>query len=229
MHKSVASRLTCCNTSQTHLEMMLTGSLAPPLPGSLPSQPRRCVSQTACNLRRAVHLPQQFSQGTALWQSCMQQRTGGRRCRGTAGIAPQALFQNMFKSDEGGKTRKKYQQRVDQINALESKYEQMDDEQLKQQTQALRSRVAGGEALESVLPEAFAVGASCMDVYKAAVSVLTGLPCNALLSHAIGTWRMHGGRQGHAAIVMKVSSCLQHAREGVASFIVEQTCMCNVA
>lgn len=63
----------------------------------------------------------------------------------------------MFKSDEGGKTRKKYQQRVDRINGMESKYEQMDDEELKRQTEALRSRVAKGEALESVLPEAFAV------------------------------------------------------------------------
>jgi preprotein translocase subunit SecA len=46
---------------------------------------------------------------------------------------------------------------VDRINGLERKYEQMDDEELKQQTETLRSRVARGEALESVLPEAFAV------------------------------------------------------------------------
>jgi preprotein translocase subunit SecA len=87
----------------------------------------------------------------------MQHRTSDRGCRGRQADAPQALFQNMFKSDEGGKTRKKYQQRVDQINNLERKYEQMDDEELKQQTDVLRSRVANGESLESVLPEAFAV------------------------------------------------------------------------
>lgn len=89
----------------------------------------------------------------------MQPQPGGRRCRGAAAsIVPQAMFKNMFKTDEGAKTRKKYQQRVDQINSLEPKYEQMDDEVLKRQTQVLRDRVAGGEALESVLPEAFAVG-----------------------------------------------------------------------
>ena len=87
----------------------------------------------------------------------MQHRPGNRSSRGSNAIVPQALFQNMFKSDEGGKTRKKYQQRVDRINSMESKYEQMDDEQLKQQTEVLRSRVGKGEALESVLPEAFAV------------------------------------------------------------------------
>jgi preprotein translocase subunit SecA len=87
----------------------------------------------------------------------MQHQPGSRSSRGSKAIVPQALFQNMFKSDEGGKTRKKYQQRVDRINGMESKYEQMDDEQLKQQTEVLRSRVGKGEALESVLPEAFAV------------------------------------------------------------------------
>lgn len=88
----------------------------------------------------------------------MQPQSGGRRCRGAAAdIVPQAMFKNMFKTDEGAKTRKNYQQRVDQINLLEPKYEQMDNEELKRQTQVLRDRVAAGEALESVLPEAFAV------------------------------------------------------------------------
>ena len=67
------------------------------------------------------------------------------------------MFGNWFKSDEAGKTRKKYQERVDKINALEARYQVMSDEDLKSQTQALRERVQGGEALESVLPEAFAV------------------------------------------------------------------------
>ena len=154
----IHSQITCCNL-QLNTRMQI-GSFAPPAPGCLPRLQQTCAStacQTACHTRRAVPLSQQFNQCNAFRQSCMQQRSGRRTSRGSKATVPQALFQNMFKSDEGGKTRKKYQQRVDRINGMESKYEQMDDEELKRQTEALRSRVANGEALESVLPEAFAV------------------------------------------------------------------------
>jgi SecA DEAD-like domain len=154
----ICCQITCCNL-QLNTRMQI-GSFAPPTPGCLPRLQQTCAStacQTACHTRRAVPLSQQSNHCNAFRQSCMQQRSGRRSSRGSKAIVPQALFQNMFKSDEGGKTRKKYQQRVDRINGMESKYEQMDDEELKRQTEALRSRVAKGEALESVLPEAFAV------------------------------------------------------------------------
>ncbi len=45
---------------------------------------------------------------------------------------------------------------VDQINALEEKVKKLKDKEFAEKTRELRERVAGGEPLESVLPEAFA-------------------------------------------------------------------------
>ena len=52
---------------------------------------------------------------------------------------------------------KTYRKTVDQINALETQYEQLDDDQLRSKTQEFKGRVAAGEALDALLPEAFAV------------------------------------------------------------------------
>ena len=52
---------------------------------------------------------------------------------------------------------KTYRKTVDQINALETQYEQLNDDQLRGKTQAFKDRVAAGEALDALLPEAFAV------------------------------------------------------------------------
>jgi preprotein translocase subunit SecA len=45
---------------------------------------------------------------------------------------------------------------VDQINALEPEFEKLSDAQLIEKTNEMRERVAGGEALDAILPEAFA-------------------------------------------------------------------------
>jgi len=45
---------------------------------------------------------------------------------------------------------------VDQINSLEPKFKSMSDTELSQQTSKLRERVAKGETLDEILPEAFA-------------------------------------------------------------------------
>ena len=52
---------------------------------------------------------------------------------------------------------KTYRKTVDQINALETQYEQLDDDQLRSKTQEFKERVAAGETLDALLPEAFAV------------------------------------------------------------------------
>ncbi|NQU23845.1 MAG: preprotein translocase subunit SecA, partial [Candidatus Nealsonbacteria bacterium] len=52
---------------------------------------------------------------------------------------------------------KKLQPQVDAIGALESKYQEMTDEELKEQTPKFRKRLAAGETLEDLLIEAFAV------------------------------------------------------------------------
>ncbi len=52
---------------------------------------------------------------------------------------------------------KQYRKTVDRINALEPRFEKLSDEELRGKTDAFRQRVAGGEALDALLPEAFAV------------------------------------------------------------------------
>jgi preprotein translocase subunit SecA len=52
---------------------------------------------------------------------------------------------------------KQYQRSVERINALEPQTSSLSDEQLKAKTDEFRGRVAGGEALDQLLPEAFAV------------------------------------------------------------------------
>ncbi|MFZ2388944.1 MAG: preprotein translocase subunit SecA, partial [Polaromonas sp.] len=52
---------------------------------------------------------------------------------------------------------KTYRKTVDQINALETQYEKLDDAQLRAKTQEFKDRVAAGESLDAILPEAFAV------------------------------------------------------------------------
>jgi hypothetical protein len=65
----------------------------------------------------------------------------------------------LFKQDPSENTRKKYQERVDRVNALEPAMAALDDAGLRAKTAELRQRAsAGGESLDSLLPEAFAVG-----------------------------------------------------------------------
>ena len=52
---------------------------------------------------------------------------------------------------------KTYRKTVDQINALETQYEKLDDDQLRTKTQEFKDRVTAGETLGELLPEAFAV------------------------------------------------------------------------
>jgi preprotein translocase subunit SecA len=51
---------------------------------------------------------------------------------------------------------KKMQPLIGQINALEEEYQKLSEEQLKAQTDGFKERVAKGEALDAILPEAFA-------------------------------------------------------------------------
>ncbi|WP_025602198.1 preprotein translocase subunit SecA [Burkholderia sp. WSM2230] len=52
---------------------------------------------------------------------------------------------------------KQYQKTVTAINALEPQIEQLTDDQLRAKTDEFRQRVASGESLDKILPEAFAV------------------------------------------------------------------------
>ncbi|MEN9428427.1 MAG: preprotein translocase subunit SecA [Pseudomonadota bacterium] len=52
---------------------------------------------------------------------------------------------------------RQYSQKVRAINALEPKIQALNDEELRGKTEEFRQRVAGGESLDALLPEAFAV------------------------------------------------------------------------
>ncbi|GAB2489033.1 MAG: preprotein translocase subunit SecA [Comamonas sp.] len=52
---------------------------------------------------------------------------------------------------------KQYRKTVARINAMEPEYEKLSDEQLRQKTEEFKGRVANGESLDNLLPEAFAV------------------------------------------------------------------------
>ncbi|SEK98024.1 preprotein translocase subunit SecA [Roseateles sp. YR242] len=52
---------------------------------------------------------------------------------------------------------KTYRKVVQQINALESQYEGLSDEQLRGKTEEFKARIAAGETVDDLLPEAFAV------------------------------------------------------------------------
>ena len=52
---------------------------------------------------------------------------------------------------------KRVQPICDAVLALEDKYKELSDEELKAQTPALKERLASGESLDDILPDAFAV------------------------------------------------------------------------
>ncbi|MGE0496981.1 MAG: preprotein translocase subunit SecA [Ramlibacter sp.] len=52
---------------------------------------------------------------------------------------------------------KQYRKTVERINALEPQYEKLDDAGLRAKTEEFKARVAAGETLDAILPEAFAV------------------------------------------------------------------------
>jgi len=52
---------------------------------------------------------------------------------------------------------KTYRKSIERINALEAEFEKLDDERLRAKTREFIDRIAGGETLDTILPEAFAV------------------------------------------------------------------------
>ena len=52
---------------------------------------------------------------------------------------------------------KSYRNTVERITALEPQYEKLDDAQLRAKTEEFKQRISAGEALDAILPEAFAV------------------------------------------------------------------------
>tara|TARA_Y100001935_G_C17308960_1_gene514377 strand:- start:1697 stop:4258 length:2562 start_codon:yes stop_codon:yes gene_type:complete len=66
-------------------------------------------------------------------------------------------IKDLFVGDPAKKTTERYQERVNQINALENQIQQLSDTDLKNKTDEFKSAIANGKSLDSILPEAFAV------------------------------------------------------------------------
>ena len=72
-----------------------------------------------------------------------------------------ALFDKLFGSYQS-KELKKIEPIKDAVLALADKYKALSDDELKNQTNVLKARLAEGETLDDILPDAFAVFfASC--------------------------------------------------------------------
>ena len=94
------------------------------------------------------------------------------------------IFKKLFGTTNEGEI-KKLRPIVDSINALEPKYQAMTDEQLRETTNSLRRRAQGGESLDALLPETFAL------VREGAVRALGQRPFDVQL---IGGIVLHQGR-----------------------------------
>ncbi len=79
--------------------------------------------------------------------------------RDATAVRAVAFFGKLFKPDPSEATRKKYAERVERINALEPQLQALTDEQLRDKTEEFKRRAQGGESLDALLVEAFAVRA----------------------------------------------------------------------
>jgi len=68
-----------------------------------------------------------------------------------------SFLKNLFTKKENARTLQRYQDRVAEINALEEKMEALTDADFPKETEKLKERVANGESLDAILPEAFAL------------------------------------------------------------------------
>src|SRR4029434_11157751 len=91
----------------------------------------------------------------AAWLSPGLQRDRARPSSRTRTRMLPKLLTSIFGS-RNDRLLKQYRQVVQKVNALEPSFEALSDEQLRAKTDEFRQRVAGGETLEAILPEAFA-------------------------------------------------------------------------
>ena len=67
------------------------------------------------------------------------------------------MLEKLLRAGEGRALRR-LQGLADQVNALEEDFEKMSDAEMREETDRFRERVAGGESLDHLLPEAFEIG-----------------------------------------------------------------------
>ena len=77
-------------------------------------------------------------------------------CQGGLAFMASNILTKIFGS-RNDRLLKTYRKTIERINALEPQYEQLDDGQLVAKTEEFKSRVAAGETLDAILPEAFSL------------------------------------------------------------------------
>lgn len=155
-----------------------------PAPAALPHALSRTNSLGSGSLFASLSLdgsPSSSYSGQKLSGATPKEIKQSRKRQGGA-LTSTAAFGNVLgglfggsKGDDGSATAKKYASAVEKINALESQMQGLSDEGLRKRTAELQRRVRGGENLDSVLHEAFAV------VREASKRVLGLRPFNAQL------------------------------------------------
>jgi len=80
----------------------------------------------------------------------------GKAWQGSTAFMAKNLLTQIFGS-RNDRLLKLYRKTVDRINALEPQFEKLSDEQLRAKTEEFKARVAKGELLDDILPEAFTV------------------------------------------------------------------------
>ena len=97
-----------------------------------------------------------------------------------------------------GKQLKRYQAKVDKINALEPEFQALSDEELAAKTQEFRERYAAGESLDDLLPEAFAA------VREASVRTIGLRHFDVQLIGGMGLEELVGARPAHDVDVVPI-------------------------
>ena len=110
----------------------------------------RSISEREVSRNRSAYLRSSSTCG---------ERGAAAKYNGRRSLACKAIFGgwNPLKSDPAESTRKMYQGAVDMSLQYMEQFRSLSDEELRSKTEELRSRVRGGELLEDLLPEAFAV------------------------------------------------------------------------
>jgi preprotein translocase subunit SecA len=80
----------------------------------------------------------------------------GKAWQGSTAFMAKNLLTQIFGS-RNDRLLKLYRKTVDRVNALEPQFEKLSDEQLRAKTEEFKARVAKGESLDDILPEAFTV------------------------------------------------------------------------
>ncbi|KAH7444161.1 hypothetical protein KP509_02G067600 [Ceratopteris richardii] len=145
------------------IEPCISASLrtTPSVLGPSPSSSSHC-SSAFCGTpsSSSVKLSSFFGQRCTSWDSSISLLRKEKRedSMSTPVAALGGLFGGIFKgADPGESTRQEYMPTVSTVNALEPSVSMLPDDELRNKTILFKKRVLEGEALDSILPEAFAV------------------------------------------------------------------------